>query len=175
MCRTRAYPGAMSPNAWRALVSALADDSAREVYARIVLDTSVEPALDALSPGKRRRVLDSLREAGLISPDGAGWRIEPDVFRVALAAAPSPPRPTGANRFFVDGRLVTYPSRAADRDEVLARIAERMMQPGETLSERALNDRLAEVVDDVAAMRRYLVDAGLLDRARDGTIYSRPR
>lgn len=165
----------MSPNAWRALVSALADDAAREVYARIVLDEPVDPVLDTLPPGKRRRVMDTLLSAGLISVHDEGWRIEPDVFRAALAAAPPAPRPTGVDRFFVDGRLATYPSRVADRDEVHAHIAERLLTPGETLSECEINDRLADIVDDVAAMRRYLVDTGVLRRERDGTGYSRTR
>ena len=165
----------MSPNAWRALVSALADDNAREIYARIVLNQPIEPALDALSPGKRRRVIDALQATGLVSFDGGAWRIEPDVFRAALAAAPPTPRPKGVDRFFVDGRLATYPSRAADRDEVHAHIAARLLTPDEMLSEREINDRLADIVDDVAAMRRYHVDAGLLHRARDGTVYSRAR
>ncbi len=50
-----------------------------------------------------------------------------------------------------------------------------MTEPGEILTERAVNDRLAAIVDDVAAMRRYLVDAGLLERSRDGGAYSRAR
>ncbi|WP_150956926.1 DUF2087 domain-containing protein [Microbacterium testaceum] len=165
----------MSPNAWRALVSALADDSVREVYARIVLGEPVEPALGALSPGRRRRVLDTLLSSGLVSADGEGWRVEPDAFRQALRSAPATPRPTGVDRFFVDGRLTTYPSRAADRDAVLAHLAERLAKPDETLSEKDVNDRLADMVDDVASIRRYLVDAGLLERARDGAAYSRAR
>ncbi|WP_295830967.1 DUF2087 domain-containing protein [uncultured Microbacterium sp.] len=165
----------MSTNSWRALVSALADDRAREVYARMVLAQPIDDALDALSPGKRRRVLDTLRSAALISPDGEGWRVEPDVFRVALRSAPAAPRLTGIDRFFVDGRLAVYPSRAADRDAVLAHVVERLATPGEILTEGAVNDRLAAIVDDVAAMRRYLVDAGFLERSRDGAAYSRAR
>lgn len=161
----------MTTNTWRAVVSALADDRARDVYARIVLAQPVDEAL----PGKRRRVLDTLLSAGLISPDGAGWRTEPEVFRDALRSAPTAPRAAGIDRFLVDGRLAVYPSRAADRDAVLAHVVERVIEPGEILTERAVNDRLAAIVDDVAAMRRYLVDAGLLERSRDGAAYSRAR
>ncbi|MFJ4160463.1 DUF2087 domain-containing protein [Microbacterium testaceum] len=166
----------MSPNTWRAVVSALADDRARDVYARIVLAQPVDEALDALSPGKRRRVLDTLLSAGLISPDGEGWQTEPEVFRDALRSAPAVPRAAaGIDRFFVDGRLAVYPSRAADRDAVLLHVVGRVIELGEILAERAVNDRLAAIVDDVAAMRRYLVDAGLLERSRDGAAYSRAR
>lgn len=161
----------MSENSWRALVAALADDRAREVYAHIVLQRPVDAALEPLSPGKRRRVLDTLRSAGLITPIDGGWRAEPDAFRSALAAAPSAMRPTGVERFFVEGRLTVYPSRAADREAVLAHIAGRLISAGETVSEAEVTERLAAIVDDSASMRRHLVDAGLLARSRDGSAY----
>ncbi len=63
----------------------------RRVRADRALAQPVDEALDALSPGKRRRVLDTLLSAGLISPDGAGWRTEPEVF--ATPSAPHRPRP----------------------------------------------------------------------------------
>jgi hypothetical protein len=162
----------MPANSWRPLVAALADDRAREVYALLVLGQSVDAPLSGLSPGKRRRVLDSLQAAGLISPVDGGWRAESDIFGVALAAAAAPARPDGVARFFTEGRLSTYPSRAADRREVLAHIATRLLGPNETVAEAEITDRLAEITDDPASMRRYLVDAGLLARTRDGSAYT---
>jgi hypothetical protein len=161
----------MSDNSWRALIAALADDRAREVYARIVLDESVDATLAALSAGKRRRVLDALGSAGLISPIDGGWRAEPDVFRVALAAAPSAARPTGVERFFTEGRLTVFPSRAADREAVLSHIADRLIARDETVTEAEVTNDLAAIVDDPVTMRRRLVDAGLLVRSRDGSAY----
>ncbi|WP_314456119.1 DUF2087 domain-containing protein [uncultured Microbacterium sp.] len=164
----------MSANSWRPVVAALADDRAREVYALVVLGQSVDAHLSSLSPGKRRRVLDSLQAAGLISPVDGGWRADSEIFRVALAAVSTPVRPDGVARFFTEGRLSTYPSRAADRRDVLAHIATRLLRPNETIAEAEVTDRLAEITDDPVSMRRYLVDAGLLTRTRDGSAYTSP-
>lgn len=43
----------------------------------------------------------------------------------------------------------------------------------EVIDERTLTKRLATLSDDPVTMRRYLVDAGLLDRAADGSTYRR--
>ena len=61
--------------------------------------------------------------------------MEAEVFRSALAAVPSAVRPAGVDRFFANGRLTVYPSRAADREAVLAHIAGRLMTPGRTVTE----------------------------------------
>lgn len=161
----------MSENSWRGIVAALADDRAREVYAHLVLGDSIDMALAPLSPGRRRRVLDTLQSARLIAPIDGGWRVEAEVFRSALAAVPSAVRPVGVDRFFANGRLTVYPSRAADREAVLARIAERLMTPGRTVTETEVTEKLAVMVDDPVSMRRHLVDAGLLVRSRDGRVY----
>lgn len=159
-------------NSWRPLIAALADDRAREVYALVVLGRPLDAHLSSLSPGKRRRVLETLQGAGLISSVDGGWRADSEIFRTALAAASAPARPEGVARFFTDGRLSTYPSRAADRQEVLAHVATRVVQPSETVGEAAITDRLAAITDDPVSMRRYLVDAGLLARTPDGGTYT---
>ncbi len=174
MGRRGAYPGDMNENAWRAVVAALADERARAVYARIVLQQDADQEFAEMSPGKRRRVLGALEAAGLVtpSPDG-GHRAVPDVFARALASAPAAERPTGIGRFFVGGRLSVYPARDADRRAVLEHIAARILTEGEAVDEAVINERLSTVTDDVASMRRYLVDAGLLARTTAGTRYAR--
>ena len=42
------------------------------------------------------------------------------------------------------------------------------------LTEKELGERLGEFADDVAVLRRYLVDFGLLIRTRSGSTYSLP-
>lgn len=165
----------MNENAWRAILAALADDSTREVYARVVLGGSAAPTLDALSPGRARRVVTALTSAGLLTETPEGYSASPTVFADALKAAPRTARPTGVDRFFTEGRLTDYPSRAGDRREVLAAVASRVLAEGERLTERQINDRLADIVDDVAAIRRYLVDDGLVERTRSGTEYALAR
>ena len=65
--------------------------------------------------------------------------------------------------FDADGRLVTVPARRGKRLVVLDHLAQRF-EPGERYSETEVNNRLREVHDDVAVLRRHLVDEGFLSR-----------
>lgn len=159
----------MNVNAWRAILAALADDRARELYAQIVRG---EPVDDASTHTKGRRSLTALISAGLILETEDGYRASQTVFRDALAAASQAPRVSGPERFFTEGRLTTFPSRGSDRRAVLDIVASRVLSPAEVVSETAINERLAAITDDVAALRRALVDAGLVERTRTGTAYA---
>ena len=163
----------MNQNAWRAILAALADETARDVYARVVLGEPTADVLAALAPSRARRVIAALIGAGLIVETADGYAASPTVFAEALAAVPRPARPTGVDRFFTDGRLTGYPSRASDRSAVLATVASRILAEDERLTEPEINERLRAVVDDVAAIRRYLVDEGLVRRTSSGTSYAR--
>ena len=66
--------------------------------------------------------------------------------------------------FMPHGRLVTIPRRPAKRRVVLDEISQRF-ELGRHYPEREVNAILATYHDDVAALRRYLVDAELLDRS----------
>jgi hypothetical protein len=63
-----------------------------------------------------------------------------------------------------DGRLTAMPRRGVRRQIVLEHLAQ-LFDPGVRYTEIEVNRILRPVWDDVAALRRYLVDAGLLDRA----------
>jgi hypothetical protein len=63
-----------------------------------------------------------------------------------------------------DGRLVSMPRAGRKRRIVLDNIAQ-LFEPGVRYPEVDVNLRLRQVWPDVAALRRYLVDAGLLDRS----------
>ena len=69
-------------------------------------------------------------------------------------------------RFFRGERLDVVPRRAADRAACLAYIAERF-ERGRDYPELEVNSLLLSAYDDVAMIRRYLVDAGLLRRANN--------
>lgn len=69
-------------------------------------------------------------------------------------------------RFFVGGRLVQIPSRSAKRRRVLDWLAQQF-EPGVVYPESAVNRILDRFHPDHAALRRYLVDEGFLER-RDG-------
>ena len=68
-------------------------------------------------------------------------------------------------RTFFDpgGRLTTIPAKHAKRLVVLDALAQ-LFEPGERYPETEVNNRLRDAHDDVAALRRYLVDEGFLSR-----------
>ena len=92
-----------------------------------------------------------------------------------VVAAPARPRPgedpgfadagdaAVLRAFFVDGRLSTIPAHRAKRLIVLDHIC-RVFTVGERYVEAEVNASLRPFHDDVAALRRYLVDEGFLTR-----------
>lgn len=84
------------------------------------------------------------------------------------------PDPDGARviaTFFRDGRLVSIPARQGKRLVILRELRERCFAEDRDYPEKEVNMRLALVHPDVAALRRYLVDANLM--ARSDGIYRR--
>lgn len=155
---------------WRGVVAALADPARRTLYARIVLATDEEAPLhaDDLTPAEFRR-LRVLTAAGVVvTIDGI---LRPGDPFSALLAKGGPRVPSGPERFLTGGKLLALPRRAADRDAVLGWIAGRVIERDETLDERSITERLAELSIDPVALRRYLIDAGLLVRSPDGRDY----
>ena len=73
-------------------------------------------------------------------------------------------------RFIQDGRLVIVPTKRAKLRLVLDRIAQDF-EPGRKYAEPDVNEVLQGYHDDYAALRRYLVDEGFLDR--EGGVYWR--
>ncbi len=156
---------------WRGVIAALANETAREVYAQVVIGDTDDLGAH-LSPSRRKHALQTLEKAGLIARTDEGWSAPATPFREALSAAPPVARKTGVDRFLTDdGRIARYPTRPDDRAQVLQWTAERVLTPGEVLSERDVNERLSTVTDDVAYLRRALVDAGLLERTVSGSEY----
>jgi hypothetical protein len=66
--------------------------------------------------------------------------------------------------YFQDGRLTVMPRAGRRRQLVLEHVVQ-LFEPGRRYSELEVNAILRPVWQDVAALRRYLVDAALLDRA----------
>lgn len=165
----RASGGETSPADWRAVAAALANQDVRTVFAQLVLGQ--EPGLGGTQRAARRteRSIEALSSAGLLDADG---QVSGGVFRELLAAA-APPRAEGVERFLADGRIVRYPSNPDERRALLQRVAATVLQPDEVVDEAEINERLSAFHDDVAVLRRYLVDAGLVDRTRSGTEYAR--
>ncbi len=75
--------------------------------------------------------------------------------------------------FFRDGRLVSIPARQGKRLFVLRELRERCFVEDRDYPEKEVNMRLARIHPDVAALRRYLVEAQLMSRS-NGIYRRRP-
>ncbi len=74
------------------------------------------------------------------------------------------PKSVLANFVDADGRLHTIPSKHGKLLVVLDHLAQQF-EPGVRYPEKQVNEILGEVHPDFAALRRYLVENGFLDRA----------
>ncbi len=98
-----------------------------------------------------------------------------------VSASPLLPGPDGRARpasesrvlsaFFEDGRLTTIPAQERKRLVVLRYLAETVFTEDRPYPEKEVNQLLALVHPDVAALRRYLVDHRFAERA--GGVYRR--
>jgi hypothetical protein len=162
-----------------AIVGLLADDDRRRVVAALVLGAGTldDAAARAGIPIDRAsRALGRLVDGGLViaAPDG-GLALDSDAFqRAARAARARPARDEHAGEpgerrkvldaFVHDGRITSIPAARGKRLIVLDWLAQDF-EPGVRYSEREVNELIGGRGADPAAMRRYLVDEGLLDRA----------
>jgi hypothetical protein len=163
-----------------ALAGLLADETRRRVVAALVLGSStVEELRRATGLGTRAvaTALGRLVDGELVVRGESGdHHLLGDAFRrAAMAAAPARPAPdpTGnlpedtarvLRTFLRDGRLLSIPAQRSKRLVVLDRLAQEF-EPGTRYREREVNAVLRRFHEDVAALRRHLVDEGLLDRA----------
>lgn len=158
----------------RRVAAVLANAELRLVWARLVTGAGEDAAFEGLGASARRRARASLVGAGLAVEHAArGLAASAAPFERLLAERPVR-RTTGPERFLrADGRIDRYPAQAAERGALLRLVADAAFDEDEELDERAVNERLERFADDVATLRRYLVDAGLLERTRSGTSYAR--
>ncbi len=70
------------------------------------------------------------------------------------------------------GRLKAIPMKRK-KFQVILRHALRLIEPGEVLSERELNERLEPLTSDVATIRRGFIDYGMMTRDAAGRRYVR--
>ena len=73
--------------------------------------------------------------------------------------------------FVHDGRLVSIPAKPKKRELLLSFILEQSFPEDREYEEKEVNQRLALLHPDVAALRRYLVDGRLM--SREAGIYRR--
>ncbi|MGC3953717.1 MAG: DUF2087 domain-containing protein [Propionicimonas sp.] len=143
------------------MIALLANPETRRALAWAILATEPEGA----SP----RAVDQLTQAGLLDADG---RVDEAALRGLLRESARPVE-RGVERFLTPaGRLLGLPSKPGERLELLRLLASRTLRPGEVVTEREFNQRLAEVDDDVATLRRLMVEAELVERTPTGTEYA---
>lgn len=163
----------------------LADERRLRALSAVALgasSVSETAARAGLSDDEAARALAHLVGAGIIHQGEQGLEVELDTFARAARAAATPrtradlsdasPEQAALLRNFVDGdgRITALPARAGKRRLVLEYVAGRFEADRE-YREREVNGLLLSVYDDVATLRRYLVDEGLLER--ESGIYRR--
>ena len=173
-----------APEQWRAVAAALADERRLRLYARIITAAGRGTPLDGQDLDTReRKSLAALQKAGLVSSGACDVQPVSGVFTRLLASGREPTE-TSVRRFLVNGKIGSLPRRQADRLELLHYVAGHVFEtvqapPGElpVLDERMITERLAEYSADPAAVRRCLVDEGIVSRNREGSRYwlSAPR
>jgi hypothetical protein len=166
------------------LVGLLADPTRLKVVAALALGAgTLEEVAEASGLPLKDVALAARRlaRAGLVHRDGRALQLNAARFgeaaRAAAEAAP-PPEPLSddpaedavLSAFLRDGRLVSIPAQQSKRRVVLEYLV-RVFEPGLRYPEREVNTLLAVWHADYAALRRYLVDEGLL--SRDAGLYWR--
>ncbi|MEV6350228.1 DUF2087 domain-containing protein [Actinoplanes sp. NPDC051851] len=127
--------------------------------------------------------LGRLTGLGLASGTGDGvYRAKPEVLREAAQAlvATQPISPLlreypQLKSFFAYGRLTSLPPTMSERYQQIAELLARFLAVDGLLTEDEVNRRLAAIADDVAAVRRMLVETGWLERDRAGSTYGAGR
>ncbi|WIM98754.1 DUF2087 domain-containing protein [Actinoplanes oblitus] len=127
--------------------------------------------------------LGRLAALGLATGSGDGYyRARPEALREAAQAlsaslpiAPLLGEYPQLRSFFAYGRLTALPPTLSERYQQIAELLARFVAVQDLLTEDEVNARIAVVADDVAAVRRMLVDTGWLERDRAGTVYGAGR
>jgi hypothetical protein len=167
-----------------ALVGLLAGEDRRRVVAAMVLGATTTAAVaeqGGLDLPRAAKALGRLVDGGLVVPgEGGSLVLVADAFGRAARAARAAeggaadvdwPGAAGASpeaakvlRSFVrGGRLVSIPVARSKRLVVLDVLAQEF-EPGRRYPEKTVNEVLARWHPDTAALRRYLVDEGFLQR-----------
>ncbi len=130
-----------------------------------------------LEPRHVMAQLGKLTAAGVVAigDDRRTYRLDADTLRQA-AEIVGPPREAGLalgaatddeehvlKTFFRNGRLTEIPMKQSKRRIVLERVALEF-DPGRRYDEKEVNAIVGAFFNDHAALRRYLVDEGFLDR-----------
>jgi hypothetical protein len=161
------------------VIGHVANPQHRRVLAAIELGAATPDDIVERTGLPRRDVVTALQRletTGIAEQRAPGWTIADDRLRATARAAAARERPSDdapgdappdqarvLRAFLRDGRLVSIPTARGKRRIVLEHVAQ-AFEPGRHYSEAQVNLLLGQVHGDVAALRRYLVDEGFLDR-----------
>jgi biotin operon repressor len=164
------------------ILRALADPERLAIAGRLARADASPSELAAelgISVARLRKHLNRLTSTGVarLNDDRRTYRLDHETLRWA-AEQVGPPREAGIalgaatedegsvlRTFFREGRLTEIPAKESKRRIVLERIALEF-EPGVRYDEKTVNVVVSRFHDDYAAIRRYLVDEGLLTRER---------
>ncbi|WP_170238962.1 DUF2087 domain-containing protein [Streptococcus suis] len=74
-------------------------------------------------------------------------------------------------KFFRHGRLTIIPKKLSSKQVLFSYLRDKLGERGQVFTEKEVNAFLAEIYDDFAILRRYLVDYGYLTRDDYGREY----
>lgn len=185
------YGGLMSADAAHAaeILSQLASPARLAAFAELVRRGSEGASLAelayALDVGVQQagEACARLAGAGLATGTGNGiYRAQAGVLREAAAAvdrmqpiAPLLAEYPQLKGNFAHGRLTSLPPTLSDRYQLVGELIARFLALEGLCDEDEINRRLAVLTDDVAGVRRMLVETGWLERDRAGTTYGAGR
>jgi hypothetical protein len=109
---------------------------------------------------ERGTLKKTLAEMIFVPQRGLAENVEEDAYRQKVLRT-----------FMRRGRLVNIPAQRKKRQIILEKIVEQF-EPEKRYTEREVNITLLDFHDDVAALRRGLIEFGLMERTTNG-IYSR--
>jgi hypothetical protein len=166
-----------------ALVALLAEPDRMRVFAAVVLGATTLAEATEQTGLTHRTVAAAIRrlsDGGLLVSDNDRLVARLDLFKEVVkeygrerAEEPLDPdrgRAAILRAFIVDGRLVSIPAPQGRRRVILEHLAT-AFEPGVRYPEREVDAILRSWHSDHAALRRYLVDEGLM--AREGGFYWR--
>ena len=166
----------MSSEAAR-LLGLLAEPDRLKVVAAIVLGARTVDAIvgaTELEPKAVEHALARLTSGGLVGGDRRNLVLDDEELRAAVRSAAAereageklglPPVASDVLRRFIrNGRLVSIPMARSKRLVILDHLSQEF-EPGWRYTEKDVNEILGDYHEDVAALRRYLVDEGFMDR-----------
>jgi hypothetical protein len=154
--------------------AALADPERLQLFGVIAQRPDGVSASDLDLNSPARRALEKLLRFGLVERSGDRYIVRAQTFRDAWQAERSSGAAVSASGrvagLFSGAKLKSMPRAGELRTEMLRYLAERF-ELGRVYREPELRDILLPVYDDHVALRRYLVDEGLLGRDSLGSYW----